>query len=418
MQVTDGNGGSDTQAIAVTVTNVNERAAHHQRGGAVSTAENQTAVTTVAATDVDGATPVYSIVGGADAALFSIDAASGVLTFITAPDFEAPADAGADNVYDVTVQVADGNGGSDTQAIAVSVTNGNELPVIVGPAAVTMVENQSAVTTVASTDVDGAAPSYSIAGGADAALFTIDAASGALRFIGTKDFEAPADADRDNVYEVSVQVADGNGGFDVRAMTVRITNVNEAPDITSLGGGATASIAVGENEAAVALVTATDPEGDAPRYRIVGGADAARFTIDADAGTLGFVAAPDFEAPADADADNVYQLVVAVDDGQGGSDLQAIAVGRGRRQRGAAPGRAARGRTWSRTRRPARWWRRSPPAIPTPATCSPSPSSTTAAGASCSTPRAAACSSRPAPCSTSRPLPATRCCCASPMRRA
>ena len=39
-----------------------------------------------------------------------------------APDFEAPTDAGADNVYDVTVRVSDGTN-TDDQAIAVSVTN-------------------------------------------------------------------------------------------------------------------------------------------------------------------------------------------------------------------------------------------------------------------------------------------------------
>ena len=48
---------------------------------------------------------------------------TGALAFAAAPDFETPNDAGGNNVYDVTVQVSDGNGGSDTQAIAVTVTN-------------------------------------------------------------------------------------------------------------------------------------------------------------------------------------------------------------------------------------------------------------------------------------------------------
>jgi hypothetical protein len=43
-----------------------------------------------------------------------------VLTFTVAPDFEAPGDVGANNVYDVTVQVSDGNGGVDTQAISIT----------------------------------------------------------------------------------------------------------------------------------------------------------------------------------------------------------------------------------------------------------------------------------------------------------
>src|SRR5437016_6097789 len=103
----------------------------HSNGGgasaAVSIAENTTAVTTVAATDPNaGQSLGYSISGGADAALFTIDSTSGALAFLTAPNFEAPADAGGNNVYDLTVQVSDGHGGTDTQAIAVSVTDTNE----------------------------------------------------------------------------------------------------------------------------------------------------------------------------------------------------------------------------------------------------------------------------------------------------
>jgi hypothetical protein len=48
---------------------------------------------------------------------------TGALSFKNAPDFENPADSGKDNVYDLTVKADDGNGGSDTQAIAVTVTD-------------------------------------------------------------------------------------------------------------------------------------------------------------------------------------------------------------------------------------------------------------------------------------------------------
>jgi trimeric autotransporter adhesin len=335
VQVADGNGGFDTQAIAVTVSNVNEAPViTSNAGGAtatVSAAENQAAVTTVTSTDVDGGAAVYSIVGGADAALFTINAGTGVLTFNATPNFEAPADAGGSNVYDVTVQVADGNGGFDTQAIAVTVTNVNEAPVITSnaggaTATVSVAENQAAVTTVRSTDVDGGAAVYSIVGGADAALFTINAATGVLTFNATPNFEAPTDAGVDNVYDVTVQVADGNGGFDTQAIAVTVTNVNEAPTITSNGGGATANVTIAESQSAVTTITSADVDGGAPSYSIVGGADASRFTIDAATGALRFVSTPDFEAPVDANRDNVYDLVVSVADGNGGTDTQTIAV--------------------------------------------------------------------------------------------
>jgi V8-like Glu-specific endopeptidase len=96
---------------------------------AVSIAENTTAVTTVTATETGVATLSYSIIGGADASKFTIGASTGALSFATAPNFEAPTDAGGNNVYDVTVKVSDGQGGIDTQAIAVTVTDVNEGPI-------------------------------------------------------------------------------------------------------------------------------------------------------------------------------------------------------------------------------------------------------------------------------------------------
>src|SRR5262249_25447522 len=74
-------------------------------GGATATifiSENSTAVTTVTASDPDaGQTLSYSISGGADASKFNIGSTTGALSFITAPNFELPTDAGGNNVYDV-----------------------------------------------------------------------------------------------------------------------------------------------------------------------------------------------------------------------------------------------------------------------------------------------------------------------------
>ena len=74
---------------------------------------------------------------------------------------------------------------SDTQALSVTVSNVNEAPVISGDdtASVGVNENSTVVTTVASGDPEGSALTYSIAGGADATRFTIDAATGVLAFV-------------------------------------------------------------------------------------------------------------------------------------------------------------------------------------------------------------------------------------------
>ncbi|WP_439370836.1 beta strand repeat-containing protein [Bradyrhizobium sp. DASA03120] len=336
VQVADGNGGIDTQAIAVTVANQNEAPTITSNGGgstaAISTAENTTAVTTVAASDPDGQTLTYSISGGADSNKFSINATTGALAFVTAPNFEAPSDTGGNNVYDVTVQAADGNGGIDTQAIAVTVQNANEAPTITSngggdTAAVSVAENSTAVTTVVATDPDaGQTLNYTISGGADAAKFTLNATTHALTFVTAPDFEAPGDAGANNVYDVTVQVADGNGGIDTQAIAVTVANQNEAPTITSNGGGSTAAISTAENTTAVTTVAASDPDGQTLTYSISGGADSNKFSINATTGALAFVTAPNFEAPSDTGGNNVYDVTVQAADGNGGIDTQAIAV--------------------------------------------------------------------------------------------
>ena len=54
-------------------------------------------------------------------------AATGVLTFNAAPDFENPLDADADNIYAVQVTVTDSGGLTDVQNLQVTVTDVNEF---------------------------------------------------------------------------------------------------------------------------------------------------------------------------------------------------------------------------------------------------------------------------------------------------
>ncbi|WP_273829677.1 beta strand repeat-containing protein, partial [Pseudomonas sp. SBT1-2] len=204
--------------------------------------ENTAAVTTVAATDADLPAQIlsYSIVGGADAAKFSIVTSTGALSFISAPNFEAPTDSGTNNVYDVIVRASDGTL-FDDQAIVVTVTGVNDnSPVITSngggaTASVNVAENTTAVTTVVASDADLPAQtlSYSIlnTAGTDFSKFSISS-SGVLTFNSAPDYENAQDiggTDGDNAYVVGIQVADDNGGTDTQTLTVNVQNVVETP---------------------------------------------------------------------------------------------------------------------------------------------------------------------------------------------
>ncbi|MCA1661443.1 MAG: PQQ-dependent sugar dehydrogenase [Novosphingobium sp.] len=96
---------------------------------------------------------------------------------------------------------------------------------------------------------------------------------------------------------------------------------NQAPSFTS----ATA-VSVAENVSGpIYTATATDPNGDPLTFAVAGGPDAARFTISS-GGVIAFAAPPDFEAPADADRDNVYRIQLSVSDGRGGQATLDLAI--------------------------------------------------------------------------------------------
>jgi VCBS repeat-containing protein len=98
----------------------------------ISVLENTTAVTIVAATDIDSPTLAYSIVGGADAARFQINVATGALSFVAAPDFEKPSDTDHNNSYIVQVRASDGSLSAD-EIITVNVTDVKEVVTIARP---------------------------------------------------------------------------------------------------------------------------------------------------------------------------------------------------------------------------------------------------------------------------------------------
>ena len=328
VSVSDGALSSAPTAAAIAFTNVND-APEITSAAAVSVTENQLAVQTVTSDDVDaGDTAAYALSGGADAARFEIDAASGALTFRIAPDAERPGDVGGDNAYEVVVRVSDAAGASAERAVTVTVTDGNDDPVITSggggaTAALEAAENATAVTLVTATDADaGDSVRYALAGGADRALFDIDAVTGALTFRAPPDFETRADANGDGVYEVTTSASDALGASDEQSIAVTVTDVNEAPTLTAAG-----TLDTPENRLAVLTVTSRDVDaGDTVRYAIVGGDDAASFEIDADTGELRFRFAPDFELPADTDANGVYGVTVRASDGGGASAVRAFAI--------------------------------------------------------------------------------------------
>jgi len=98
--------------------------------------------------------------------------------------------------------------------ITIHVNNPNTEPLISSQTKLTIDENSQFVTTVIGEDIDEDKLSYSIVGGADASYFYLDPQSGILSFIRPPNAESPLDSNRDNTYEVQINVDDSNINFE------------------------------------------------------------------------------------------------------------------------------------------------------------------------------------------------------------
>ncbi len=128
-----------------------------------------------------------------------------------------------------TYRVEDPNGDTDLGQLTINVLGSNTAPEIISgggapKAPVNVHEGSKFVSVVEATDADGDALTYSIAGGADAGKFRINAATGKLKFKAKPDFEQPEDAGHNNVYKVVVAVSDGTA-TDTQKIAVRVHDV-------------------------------------------------------------------------------------------------------------------------------------------------------------------------------------------------
>ena len=224
---TDPSGLNATVNVTIKVTNVEEDP-EIMRGGLAITGQRSVRY------DENGTDPVgtYMAAGpeadmaswsleGDDAGDFTISR-GGILSFRTSPDYENPADMGMDNMYMVTVKADDGTN-MDTQNVTVTVTNVAELGMVSGDATVEYAEDRTdAVATYAA---DGPVTATWTLSGDDAVDFTISN-GGELTFAASPDYEAAADANTDNDYQVTVE-ANAGGEMGEVDVTVTVTDVDE-----------------------------------------------------------------------------------------------------------------------------------------------------------------------------------------------
>ena len=241
---------STTQDITITIVDLNDNAPVFTSSASFSVNENQTAIGTVTATDVDTGSsgafrsnPVTFSVSGSE---LSINSSSGALSFVTAADYETK------YTYTATVTATDGTN-STTQDITVTVNDLNDnAPVITSASSHSFNENATGVVfTATATDVDTSSNNafqsnpirYSITGSTD---FLINITDGRVLFKVAPDYETQ------KAYNFTLVATDGENST-TQDVTINVVDVNDNAPVFK-----TTALSVNENEVEVGAVKATD----------------------------------------------------------------------------------------------------------------------------------------------------------------
>ncbi|HSX84103.1 MAG TPA: putative Ig domain-containing protein, partial [Cellvibrio sp.] len=271
---------------------------------AVSVFENSIGVLIVPSDGVVG-TPTFAITGGSDSDKFNVGASSGSLAFKTAPNFESPADANSDNIYEVEVTVTGSTSGSQIRTIIVTLLNVNEAPTISGTPATTIAENAAYSFTPTGADVDaGTTLTYSVTGAPDWA--SLDPATGELSGV-------PGFDDAGTSGNIIISVSDGTSSASLTAFTITVTNTNQAPTISG-----TPAATVAENAAYSFTPTGADADaGTTLTYSVTGEPDWASF----DPATGQLSGTPGYD-----DAGTSGNITISVSDGEETVALPAFTI--------------------------------------------------------------------------------------------
>jgi len=250
---TSSDSSSNSQTFTIAVTNVNE--APSITTSTLSVEENTLVAGTVLSSDPDGGDhPHFSLFGGADASRFTINATTGVLSFLNAPDFENPVDVGGDNQYDVIVKVVDDFALLATRAIAVTVTNDlAEAPITGTNTGLTVIRSSTGIlvssAVLNTTDQDSgtsqivytvtAAPTHGTLTKSNVALLAGDSFTQANINAGDIKYSNNGDAQATDGFSFSV--SDGTGNVlpvQTFAITVASGVINGTPNADVLTGTA------------------------------------------------------------------------------------------------------------------------------------------------------------------------------------
>nr|WP_242630911.1 Ig-like domain-containing protein [Variovorax paradoxus] len=234
--VNDGNGGTATSTVEVTVGPTND--APTVPNYALTTPEDTPVGGQVTGVDLDGDSLTY-VVGTPPANGTVTVNPDGTYTYTPGTNFN-----GTDSF---TVVVNDGNGGTATSTVEVTINPVNDAPVFVGgdnnptgSYSFSYDENSTeadVLGVVRATDVDGPSTTYAITAGNDNGWYAIDADGRITLTAAGVSAQANNYEAGPNVHTLTVRATDGAGGATDIAVNLAEQDLNEAPTVSATSAG-------------------------------------------------------------------------------------------------------------------------------------------------------------------------------------
>ena len=242
--ISDGNGGSDSGVVFITVTPVND--APVANDDSATTMEGGSITTDVLLNDMDAEMATLTVTGATPGNNgFTSVNSDGTITY-THDGSETTSDS-----YSYTI--SDGNGGSDSGVVSITVTPVNDAPVAYDDSATT--SEDTAVTVAVSandTDVDGLVVPTS-------AAVLNSPSNGSLVNNGDGTITYTPNPNFNGTDTFSYTIADDDGATDSAIVFITVTPVNDAPVVT---GNPDATTDEGGSVTTDVLSNATDADGD------------------------------------------------------------------------------------------------------------------------------------------------------------
>lgn len=289
--VSDGNGGTDSASVSVTVNAVNDAPIANPDSGTVN--EDSSVIIDVLTNDTDVDGDALSITN-ATSPNGSVTFSGNNITFTPTADFNG--------ATTVTYTISDGAGGTASGTVTINVTNVNDAPVASDDTASTNEDTAVVINVLANdTDIDNDALSVS----------SVSATNGTAVVNGDGNVVFTPAADYNGSATVAYTVTDGNGGSDNASVSVAIAAVNDNP----IANPDTASVNEDESVSINVLANDTDVDGDTLS---VASASVSTGSVQVVGNQVNYTP--------DADYNGSATITYTIEDGAGGSANSTVAV--------------------------------------------------------------------------------------------